>query len=331
MRPRVVVWLIGGLLAAPVAANDQEADLTDALQQARSGHCSAAMVTLDGMASRLRADRTRARDLARAYVYLAAAHLACAQEASARAILGDALRADSQVRPTGAADTPELAAMLASLRSEKAGARAGWGTTAWAAFGASATALGVGGYLMGERFGRNDAPDIPVIKVTPDVGVAGVTAISVAAPGNDREGDPISYAWDLGDGSGSAAASLSHVYAQTGSYVVRLEASDGRHRVSPPPVTVAIRDLTGTWRGTMTGLPDFTLNLQQAGSAIFGTFSQGGRDAALISGKVTSPDKVQMAFRHDLHTRLIECTLTADLNACVGTHRPPETTIRIWR
>jgi len=319
----VAVVVGGAVVAAPTSAGEPPTP----------PDCAASLTTLDKLAGDLRDDPSRRHDLALAYVDLAAAHLACGQPASARAVLADALRTDPTVRPTGPVASPELMTLLDAVRREVRPGQRGAGSTAWTVAGVLAAAgLAGGGYVLGSRLGLNDPPVLGVLDIEPTLGLASVTPISIStAPATDPEDDPIVYALDLGDGSGAETYAVQHVYRTRGSYTIRLEISDGRHRVSAPAATVTIKDLTGEWHGTMENLPDFTLRLRQEGTALYGTFSQDGRSATLMSGRIEAPNKVQIAFRHDRHTRLLDCVLSPTFDACTGIHKPPQTTFRFSR
>ena len=59
-----------------------------------------------------------------------------------------------------------------------------------------------------------------------------------SAGSNDPEGEPLTYAWDFGDGTTSTAANPTHTYAAAGSYTVRLTVSDGVNSTFAPPITI---------------------------------------------------------------------------------------------
>ena len=68
-------------------------------------------------------------------------------------------------------------------------------------------------------------------------GAAPLTVQFSSAGSSDPEGQPLTYAWDFGDGGTSTAASPSHTYA-SGRYMARLTVSDGTLTTSSNPITI---------------------------------------------------------------------------------------------
>ncbi len=56
----------------------------------------------------------------------------------------------------------------------------------------------------------------------------------------DGDGDPLTYAWDFGDGTSAAGATPSHAYARSGSYTVTLVVNDGSVNSLPSRATVTV-------------------------------------------------------------------------------------------
>ena len=116
----------------PASAVDQ--DLATGIRQVDEGDFDAAVVTLEGVVKRLVGDKTRSKELGRAYLYLAIAHLQLSQEAAAKTKFREAWKNDQALklsprefapkiiqafeqakREAGAAEPPPSAAMLALL------------------------------------------------------------------------------------------------------------------------------------------------------------------------------------------------------------------------
>ena len=74
--------------------------------------------------------------------------------------------------------------------------------------------------------GSNRQP-VASASVTPDEGNAPLRVTFDATASSDGDGDPLSYLWDLGDGTSAAVPTLAHTYAR-GAYVARLTVDDGK-------------------------------------------------------------------------------------------------------
>jgi PKD repeat protein len=81
-------------------------------------------------------------------------------------------------------------------------------------------------------------PPIASPMATPNAGDAPLT-VQFAANGSDPDGDPLTYAWDFGDGATSTLADPQRVYASAGTYVAWLTVSDGNASVSAS-LTIAV-------------------------------------------------------------------------------------------
>ena len=80
------------------------------------------------------------------------------------------------------------------------------------------------------RYFPSSHPSPSAIAHAPTTGAAPLTVRSTATLSSDPDGDPLSYAWDLdGDGAfdDTAAATASYTYTIPGTYLARLQVSDG--------------------------------------------------------------------------------------------------------
>ena len=85
----------------------------------------------------------------------------------------------------------------------------------------------------------NQAP-VALVSANPTSGPAPLNVTFSSAGSMDPEGQPITYSWDFGDGTSSTAANPTHVYTQSGQYLVRLTVSDGVNSSLSTPLTISV-------------------------------------------------------------------------------------------
>jgi hypothetical protein len=73
----------------------------------------------------------------------------------------------------------------------------------------------------------NDAPE--ALADGPFLGLEGYSVLMDASASSDKEGDPLAFIWDFGDGTTftTIESSVEHTYANVGTYVVTLIVNDG--------------------------------------------------------------------------------------------------------
>ena len=88
----------------------------------------------------------------------------------------------------------------------------------------------LGGTIRRVRYFSQNQPPVAVASAQPTNGVAPLTVAFDGTASSDPDGDALSYAWDLdGDGAfdDAAAATASYTYTIPGTYLARLQVSDG--------------------------------------------------------------------------------------------------------
>lgn len=131
VRRILALCLVVGLGLPPQLARGQsgagDAEMATGIRQVREGDFDAALVTLDGVVKRLSGQQGQAKELARAYTYLAIAYVGLAQQESARAKFLAAWKADKSMTLSPKEFPPNIIQFFEEAKKEaetKAGAEA---------------------------------------------------------------------------------------------------------------------------------------------------------------------------------------------------------------
>ncbi|HET8645570.1 MAG TPA: PKD domain-containing protein [Vicinamibacteria bacterium] len=92
----------------------------------------------------------------------------------------------------------------------------------------------------------NRAPTA-TIAVSRSTTLAQVMTVSFQATGSDPDGDPVTYAWNFGDGGSASGASVSRLFANPGSFNVTLTVTDGRGGSGSASTTIVSKRMDALW------------------------------------------------------------------------------------
>ncbi len=137
------------------------------------------------------------------------------------------------------------------------------------------------------------------------MGLQSATVFTFAAQGvNDPDGDPLTYAWTSTDGAMLAPTqAVSHAYARSGSFDVRLTVTDSKGLSTTATTTVNVGNLSGTWDVTCDSHPpsfpsQFVVSLTQTDARLSGTISGGGQSQAFPAPPAASDASVVSDPKH---------------------------------
>lgn len=182
-----------------------------------------------------------------------------------------------------------------------------------------AVVVGGGVYLL---LPKNDPPVAGTIGVSPTTALLGVTEVTFTSQGSsDPNGDPLTYAWNFGDGQTGSGSTVKHTYTQAGTFSVTLKIADKKVSVDAPAASVTVKSMTGSWSGSQYSA---ALSLTQSGTSLSGNYSDSdGFVGSLTTGSVSAPRNVTFTARTTWYiyswTPTFTCTLDDSLNTCAGT------------
>jgi PKD repeat protein len=143
--------------------------------------------------------------------------------------------------------------------------------------------------------------------VNPAFGIATLTSFAMTGAATDADGDPVTFEWELGDGTRATGPAVAKTYLTGGAATVTLTVSDGRGATATDRRTVTVGTLNGAWSGTVNfGGNDnraSTLSLLQVGGVVTGTLTiapgfNGRTDPAQL-GRIDSNGAFEIRWKVD--------------------------------
>ena len=120
----------------------------------------------------------------------------------------------------------------------------------WALFDAAVC------WALGGCGGSGNAAPAASLVALPISGTAPLAVSFDGTSSSDPDGDPLTYAWDFGDGNSSTASSTTHTYTSAGSYLAKLTVDDGQGNTDEETVTITVSGGTnGAPTASLVALP----------------------------------------------------------------------------
>ena len=173
------------------------------------------------------------------------------------------------------------------------GAGGGGGSKKWLWIAAAAGgAAGAGLYFAT----RNHAPIPGTVSVSPTgTGIAAVTSFTFTSQGaSDQDGNSLTRTWNFGDGGTGTGERVTREFPNAGTFNVSLTVSDGKAEAKAPDVPVTIRNVNGSWSGTVGGIVR-TWTFTQSGRSASGSYTRtagGITTPGNVTGTLTSPRSI---------------------------------------
>jgi PKD repeat protein len=132
----------------------------------------------------------------------------------------------------------------------------------------------------------------PVLTATRDpLGTIGAgDAVKFTASATDADGNPLTYAWDFGDGQTSTEQSPSHTYLTPGTFAAKVTVSDGKGGTDVETFSIVVEMRKVTADQAISADVPLVLALGIGGSASVGAITPGvaGEYTASVTATVTS-------------------------------------------
>jgi hypothetical protein len=339
MRPSFALLLV--LLAGDVPAQapaSADPDLAGGVQNVKEGRLEVGVQALDAYLRRTAGQPGRARERAQACVYLGVAYLGLNQEPAARAEFAQALAQSPELTLNPGEFAPQVVRVFEMARRESLvsatapprAARGGSHTTP-ILIGAG-LALAGGAVAIVEHNRHGPSPNLPPtasFTISPaGLAIAGVTVMAFVATASDPDHDPLTYAWDFGDGATASSSTPTHVYRSEGSFPVALTVADNRGASVAVTGVVTARGLSGRWLLSQGGglFYERGYDIVQNGSVL------GGRPFSVpdkgclgdLTGLVADPRTLRFQFVGcDNLLVVVSGTVAPDLASVTGTYTHP--------
>lgn len=144
------------------------------------------------------------------------------------------------------------------------------------------------------------APTISGLVTLPEaIGVAGVTEYAFQVNVSNPSGAPVRILWDFADGASAEGATVRHIFANPGQYMVTARATNQYGSSNQATASVETKSLTAEWRGEYLGNVELVLYLIQDGRNLSGTAVEpyDRLNGVVRMGSLVTPSGVEIRLR----------------------------------
>jgi hypothetical protein len=273
-------------------APEPDPAVAEGVRLVNEGDFEAATRALEGAVEALRGIPGREQALGNAHLYLGVAAMGMGDEAAARHRFRAALDAHPDLKLAPKQLSAKIVRVFEEVRLERAAtAKSRTRRTAlkWGLLGATA---GVGAGLagkavIGSKAIANRPPSYVRIGISPYSMhfLAGTTAITALADCTDEDGDTLTYTWDWGDGATATGVRVSHVYQSSGTFSLKLTATDPDGAQASGSNDLRIVSIAGQYRTSGTTQTQPYYSLDHSGR----NWTLRGADGSVSSGMFSDP------------------------------------------
>lgn len=101
--------------------------------------------------------------------------------------------------------------------------------------------------------GSGNAAPTASIAVSSSTALMSIQSVAFTATASDSNGDALTYAWDLGDGTTASGPSVQKVYDKAGTLHVVLKVTDSKGASTSVSTEVVVKSLSGFWKDSDQG------------------------------------------------------------------------------
>ena len=166
---------------------------------------------------------------------------------------------------------------------------------------------------------KANLPPTASIHVASTIVLAGVKAVELSARAQDPDGDPLTYQWDLGDGSKATGITVKKIYAKPRTYPVVLTVRDNQGASTTATVDLVAKSVAGIWKDKD---QQYGIQVQQTGKVVKGRTVFPLRDlTGALKGTVSADGRVMWRTEYfgGVFRDYFDGKLSADLDTLTGT------------
>jgi hypothetical protein len=121
---------------------------------------------------------------------------------------------------------------------------------------------------------------------------------------------------------------VTHVYNSAGAFNVTVAVSNGKQSATAGGAAVVVRDLAGSWRGTVVGA-EVMVTLVQAGTALTGVFREPGATGTVAGTVRSASPQINLTISTPGYTATYAADPNGNIDTLTGVYREQGLTLAL--